>query len=47
MSVTLTCKYVVEKACTAQKLVRAIRLQRKELWAQGLNSDLDTLLIVF
>jgi len=47
MSVTVTCKYVVEQACTAQKVVRAILLQRKELWAQGVNSEHDTLLMVF
>jgi hypothetical protein len=46
MSVTVTCKYVVEMACTAQKVVRAIPLQRKELWIQGINSEHETLLIV-
>jgi len=47
MSVTVACRYVVEQACTAQKMVRAMLLQRKKMWAQGVNSEHDTLLIVF
>jgi hypothetical protein len=43
----VTCKYVVEQTCTAKKVVRAILLQRKELWDQGVNSEQDMLLIVF